>query len=112
MIPQSSVRTVRSTPEDVPEAGTRRDVMRIGGQNHIRGLDGIRALAFFLVLGGHSGFSWIPNGFGVTLFFFLSGYLITTLLRLEYIQTGAISISRFYVRRAFRILPPFYCALI
>lgn len=86
--------------------------MRTGGRNHIRGLDGIRALAFLLVLGGHSGFSWIPNGFGVTVFFFLSGYLITTLLRLEYIQTGAISASRFYVRRAFRILPPFYCALV
>ena len=78
----------------------------------IRGLDGIRALAFFVVLGGHCGFSWIPNGFGVTVFFFLSGYLITTLLRQEWIESGSISISRFYIRRAFRILPPFYIALL
>jgi peptidoglycan/LPS O-acetylase OafA/YrhL len=83
-----------------------------GGRGHIRGLDGIRALAFLIVLGGHSGFTWIPNGFGVTVFFFLSGYLITTLLRKEWIQTGCISIRRFYIRRAFRILPPFFIAVI
>jgi peptidoglycan/LPS O-acetylase OafA/YrhL len=81
-------------------------------KNHIRGLDGLRACAFLLVLAGHCGFSWIPNGFGVTVFFFLSGYLITTLLRKEWIQSDAISISRFYIRRSFRILPPLYCALL
>jgi len=80
--------------------------------SRIPGLDGIRAFAFLLVLVGHSGFSWIPNGFGVTVFFFLSGYLITTLLRLEWIQTGSISIPRFYIRRVFRILPPFYISVI
>ena len=74
----------------------------------IPGLDGIRALAFLTVLLGHCGFTWIPNGFGVTVFFFLSGYLITTLLRREWIQTGDISISHFYIRRALRILPPLY----
>jgi peptidoglycan/LPS O-acetylase OafA/YrhL len=79
---------------------------------HIHGLDGIRAFAFFIVLVGHCGYSWVPNGFGVTVFFFLSGYLITTLLRLEWIQTADISVSHFYIRRAFRILPPFYCSLI
>jgi len=80
--------------------------------SHIRGLDGIRAVAFFLVLGGHCGFFWIPNGFGVTVFFFLSGYLITTLLRQEWSHTGSLSVSHFYIRRAFRILPPFLVALI
>ena len=81
-------------------------------QLHINGLDGIRACAFLLVLVGHSGISWVPNGFGVTVFFFLSGYLITTLLRREWIGTGTISISRFYIRRAFRILPPLYFGLL
>lgn len=80
--------------------------------DRIKGLDGIRACAFLLVLGGHSGLKWIPNGFGVTVFFFLSGYLITTLLRLEWIRTGSVSVSKFYIRRAFRILPPLYCALL
>jgi len=79
--------------------------------DRIKGLDGIRACAFLLVLAGHCGLKWIPNGFGVTVFFFLSGFLITTLLRMEWIRTGSISVSRFYVRRAFRILPPLYCAI-
>lgn len=79
--------------------------------DRINGLDGIRACAFLLVLAGHCGLKWIPNGFGVTVFFFLSGFLITTLLRLEWIRTGTISVSRFYIRRAFRILPPLYCAI-
>lgn len=77
----------------------------------LHGLDGIRACAFLMVLCGHSGLKWIPNGFGVTVFFFLSGYLITTLLRREWIRNGNISISQFYIRRAFRILPPLYCAM-
>jgi peptidoglycan/LPS O-acetylase OafA/YrhL len=79
--------------------------------DRIKGLDGIRACAFLLVLAGHCGLKWVPNGFGVTVFFFLSGFLITTLLRMEWIRTGTISVSRFYIRRAFRILPPLYCAI-
>jgi peptidoglycan/LPS O-acetylase OafA/YrhL len=81
-------------------------------QHRICGLDGIRAISFFLVVCGHSGFAWIPNGFGVTVFFFLSGYLITTLLRKEWIKTGSISVSHFYIRRAFRILPPLFIAVV
>ena len=49
--------------------------------------------------------------FGVTIFFFLSGYLITTLLRRENDQNGRISMTRFYARRVLRILPPFYLAI-
>lgn len=80
-------------------------------EGRIKGLDGIRGCAFLLVLCGHCGMTWIPDGFGVTVFFFLSGYLITTLLRKEWNREGDISISRFYIRRAFRILPPLYCAM-
>jgi peptidoglycan/LPS O-acetylase OafA/YrhL len=53
-----------------------------------------------------------PGGFGVTIFFFLSGYLITTLLRQEYEQRGAISFSKFYLRRIYRIIPPLYIVLL
>lgn len=81
-------------------------------KDRIGGLDGIRAIAFLLVLCGHCGLKWIPNGFGVTVFFFLSGYLITTLMRLEWVSTASISVSRFYIRRAFRILPLLYCAML
>jgi peptidoglycan/LPS O-acetylase OafA/YrhL len=79
---------------------------------HIPSLDGIRAVSFFIVFLAHAGLSKaVPGGFGVTVFFFLSGYLITTLLRLEHERSGSISFRRFYLRRALRILPPFYVVL-
>jgi peptidoglycan/LPS O-acetylase OafA/YrhL len=81
---------------------------------HIPSLDGLRAISFAIVFFAHSGLYVllpIPGGFGVTVFFFLSGYLITTLLRLERQTSGAVSIRRFYLRRVLRILPPFYLVL-
>jgi peptidoglycan/LPS O-acetylase OafA/YrhL len=77
----------------------------------IPSLDGIRALSFLLVFLAHVGTPYIPGGFGVTVFFFLSGYLITTLLRREAEKTGTVSFKLFYLRRALRILPPFYLVL-
>ena len=79
---------------------------------HIPSLDGIRGLAALIVYLSHATRpDLIPGGFGVTVFFFLSGYLITTLLRMEHEQTGGISFKRFYLRRVYRILPPIYIVL-
>lgn len=79
---------------------------------YIPSLDGIRALAFSIVFLAHAGLGGvIPGGFGVTIFFFLSGFLITTLLRKEFGQTGTIHLGQFYVRRILRIFPPFYITL-
>lgn len=73
----------------------------------------MRAVAALLVFLAHAGLRHIlPGGFGVTIFFFLSGYLITTLLRREHEQHGAISLRQFYLRRTFRILPPMYAVLL
>lgn len=70
-------------------------------------------MSFLLVFAAHAGLhDVVPGGFGVTVFFFLSGYLITTLLRLEHDSHGTISFSQFYLRRALRILPPFYIVLV
>jgi peptidoglycan/LPS O-acetylase OafA/YrhL len=77
----------------------------------IPSLDGIRAFSFMLVFLAHVGVPLIPGGFGVTVFFFLSGYLITTLLRREAESTQRVSLKLFYLRRALRILPPFYLVL-
>ena len=79
---------------------------------HIPSLDGLRAISFFIVFAAHSALiPGMPGGFGVTVFFYLSGFLITTLLRFEQDTTGRISIRHFYLRRALRILPPFYLVL-
>jgi len=47
----------------------------------------------------------------VTVFFYLSGFLITTLMRQEDAKHGTVSLRGFYLRRVFRILPPFYVTL-
>lgn len=79
---------------------------------HIPALDGIRAVSIAIVFIAHAGLgSIIPGGFGVTVFFFLSGFLISTLLRKEFAKQQSISFKNFYIRRALRIFPPFYSAL-
>lgn len=75
-------------------------------------LDGVRAVAFAVVFCSHvPGLGFFPGGFGVTVFFFLSGYLITTLLRIEHANTGRIDLPKFYGRRFLRIFPPYYLTL-
>lgn len=78
----------------------------------IPSLDGLRTISIAVVFLAHAGLDRIvPGGFGVTVFFVLSGFLITTLLRTELDKHGRISIKQFYVRRVFRILPLFYAVL-
>lgn len=77
---------------------------------YIPSLDGVRALAFGVVFVAHTG-DGNHGMFGVTIFFFLSGFLITTLLRRENDQHGTVSLSAFYLRRAIRIFPPFYLTI-
>lgn len=79
----------------------------------IPGLDGVRALSFILVFLSHLGFMRSrPGGFAVSVFFLLSGYLITSLLLREHHKTGTISLRAFYIRRSLRIFPSMYATLI
>jgi peptidoglycan/LPS O-acetylase OafA/YrhL len=84
-------------------------------------LDGLRAIAILLVFTAHQrGDLWphFNGATGVTLFFVLSGYLITTLLLREEDRAGKVDFSSFYIRRTFRIYPMYlgvvalYCVLI
>ena len=80
--------------------------------SRIPSIDGLRAIAILIVMVSHGGLGrYVPGGFGVTIFFFLSGYLITTLLRLEHQRHGRVNLSAFYFRRALRILPPLYLTI-
>jgi peptidoglycan/LPS O-acetylase OafA/YrhL len=75
---------------------------------HLAGLDGLRAIAAFLVVFAHAGVPRVPGGMGVLAFFVLSGFLITRLMIVEEVRTGRVSLSQFYLRRSFRIFPAFY----
>ena len=87
-------------------------------------LDGMRFIAFLLVYCFHGGVpplvfahlvgSTVANalrsngGYGVQLFFILSGYLITTLLLREEARYGRIALRAFWIRRILRIWPLYY----
>jgi peptidoglycan/LPS O-acetylase OafA/YrhL len=72
-------------------------------------LDGLRAVAVLAVVFYHLGYSWSPGGFlGVDTFFVLSGYLITTLLLVEWRRHGTIDFRGFWMRRARRLLPALF----
>ena len=69
-------------------------------------LDGLRGVAVTLVLLFHGGFSWMTGGYvGVSVFFTLSGFLITGLLLAEHDVSGRLSLRSFYARRVRRLLP-------
>lgn len=85
-----------------------------GGQTkwaYVPQLDGLRAAAILIVMISHAGVAIVPGGFGVTIFFFLSGYLITSLLRLEAQETGRVDLAAFYLRRTARIMPAMFAAI-
>jgi peptidoglycan/LPS O-acetylase OafA/YrhL len=72
----------------------------------------MRAVSVLIVVLSHVGLGHVvPGGLGVTIFFFLSGYLITTLLLQEYGRHGSIRIGRFYIRRFLRLAPPLLITL-
>ncbi|HEX2784031.1 MAG TPA: acyltransferase, partial [Ilumatobacteraceae bacterium] len=73
---------------------------------YLPGLDGMRAFAVVAVMIYHANHTWLGGGFlGVEVFFVISGYLITLLLIGEHERTGRVSLSKFWMRRARRLLP-------
>lgn len=79
---------------------------RLKKSRYITGFDGIRSLAVVGVILYHLLPTSMKGGYlGVPIFFVVSGYLITDLLRQEWEQDGKINIWQFYVRRMKRLYP-------
>lgn len=110
------------------------------GRVHFMNLDILRFAAAYMIVVLHSFTAWQVNfgnpewmevkegnmsffgllinrgvnnlGFGVDIFFLISGFLITYLLLAEREKTGTVDVFKFYVRRAFRIWPLYFLLLL
>ncbi|NCX79024.1 MAG: acyltransferase, partial [Actinobacteria bacterium] len=86
---------------------------RPGLLGYMPALDGVRALAVMAVIVYHANKKWLGGGFlGVEVFFVISGFLITSLLIAEHEQHGSISLKKFWLRRARRLLPALWVLLV
>ena len=86
--------------------------LRTNSIGYMPGLDGLRALAVFAVIAYHLNLTWAPGGLlGVSLFFVLSGYLITNILLKQWEHAGTIDLKDFWLRRARRLLPALFVML-
>jgi peptidoglycan/LPS O-acetylase OafA/YrhL len=84
----------RRTRDSIPVRGFRPDI------------EGLRAIAVLLVVLYHAGVPLLTGGYvGVSVFFVISGFLITMHLFQELDRTGTLRLRRFYARRARRLLP-------
>jgi peptidoglycan/LPS O-acetylase OafA/YrhL len=87
-------------------------------QKRFNSLDGLRAISILAVIWHHTAPSWVHpvlahlGAQGVTLFFAISGFLITTLLLRERDRRGRIDFKAFYMRRSLRIFPLYYGVLL
>ena len=74
---------------------------------YLPGFDGLRACAVLLVMAGHAASyrAIVPGGLGVTIFFTISGFLITTLLLNEIKRSSSVDLPKFYIRRFLRLYP-------
>ena len=119
--PHERSRSKRQTPEPRHAAGSHRTPANKSAHasssakeqaparpksRYIPALDGLRTLAVVAVVLYHLNLTWAQGGLlGVTVFFVLSGYLITRLLINEVSKTGRIDLKSFWIRRIRRLFP-------
>ena len=77
----------------------------------MRYIDGLRAYAVLAVVAAHHSLFLIPASMGVTIFFVISGFVITRLLIKEYQHSDGFRAKAFFARRGLKIIPPFLVAI-
>jgi peptidoglycan/LPS O-acetylase OafA/YrhL len=98
--------TAGAQPPAAPDRKTSTKGQKTPREGFRPDVEGLRAVAVAAVLLYHAGVPWAPGGYvGVDVFFVISGFLITGLLLRELEKSGTLSITRFYSRRAKRLLP-------
>ena len=107
---ESGVRAGECCIPKIPDSGAHSTV-------YFYALDGVRAFCVFIVILAHTRnrpaiLSHFPGFLGVDIFFVLSGFLITYLLRQEYSKIRSINLRAFYLRRFFRIVPIYAVVLL
>ncbi|MCP2239641.1 acyltransferase family protein [Thermoanaerobacterium thermosaccharolyticum] len=80
---------------------------------YMAGLDGLRAIAVLAVIGYHLNLSFMQGGFlGVSIFFVLSGYLITNIISTEWERSGKVDLKNFWLRRMRRLFPALFIMVV
>jgi peptidoglycan/LPS O-acetylase OafA/YrhL len=103
---------VRSSSGNAAHTGET-ELAAIASGGRVGALDGLRGLSVLLVLAFHSNITGFAGGFvGVSVFFTLSGFLITALLLNEWDRNGNLALGAFYLRRARRLAPPIALCLL
>lgn len=98
--------TSEGAEQPTPKGHTGQGKQPKKGVRYIPALDGLRAIAVLAVIAYHLGLPGCSGGLmGVTVFFVISGYIVTKILLVEFSRTGKISFKDFYIRRAKRLLP-------
>ena len=112
--PQPSPSSTDTVPSGTSDDGVAARSPMAGPAPHYRPqLDGLRAVAVYLVVAFHAGLASFSGGFvGVDVFFVLSGYLVTQLLLRDLAASARIDLRRFYSRRFRRLLPAAFVAIL
>ncbi len=104
--PQTAQAPRGSQAPQAPQAPQAKQRRRKIERRYLPSVDGLRALAVIAVLAYHLNLPWAPGGLvGVTVFFVISGFLITGILCVELAESNKIDLKRFWIRRVRRLFP-------
>ena len=108
-VTQNAIAIETEVAEKKPEP-PKKEIKKI---KNVAALDGLRTFAIVSVMLYHLGFQWFKGGLiGVTLFFVLSGYLITGLIKSEIEGTGKLNLKRFWLHRVRRLFPAIFLVVV